>query len=623
MNKKLLTLTLIYLLIIPSLAQASLSLEEKIALEADYILACQFISAGHPANGAINDVYTPDTPPDYVVPRENGMAILGLLKAYETLGDNLYLERANLSMDYLVNVQESDGSWRDEYDYRTPPGLLSKSPTQPAEVMMAMYILGYRDDRYQSMKRAAEFLFECQAHGYQGLIAGGKDAEGNFHTWNWITDNSYGYWALIAARGWALVKGDIAFAQTCQQAAAQVLAGINTYFYKTPDWWTVVDGSGNSFYFDGQTGYISWMNFAPQFLDLPANGVGNPAVGDWIRDHLRQANGGCVWGDRFPTQEYPGISFQSAFCWFDLGQNTYAQDAITWAENSGLWQLLPDQHGIAGGWVDWVLVSDPSQHAAEWERYIDTSFYSIAAWLGGYDFTVFDNDPPVLAPIGNKYGYVNEQISFQISATDPENDTLRYRAIGLPGGAAFNENTRTFSWVPTSTQTVIVRFEVSDGFLIDSEDVTINVTRRTCFVKGTPVLMADGLFKPIEEVKIGDRVLSFEEKTLSFKKGRVTKLFEHSADSYLIVNGNIKVTENHLLYSDGKWIEIGKLKVGGMLLNSKGKPEVIVSIRKVEDKAAVYNLEVSNLHTYIAAGVVVHNRKVILPAEAYSGQDGP
>ncbi len=598
-----------------------LELNEKIKLEADYILSCQYLNPGDPAHGAINDVYAPDVPPDYVVPRENGMAILGLLKAYEVLGDSLYLQRANLSMDYLVSAQEDDGSWRDEYDYRTPPGLLSKSPTQPAEVMIAMFMLGYRDARYDSMKAAAQYLLECQIHGYQGLIVGGKDAEGNFYDWNWITDNSYAYWAFLVARSWAMVKGENVFAQQCEQAAIAVLNGINLYFYNNPDWWTVVDQTGYGFYHDfGVNGRISWMNVAPQFLDLPATGVGSVLVGEWIHSNLQQQNGGCIWGGAFPEQEYPGISFQSSFCWFDLEQNNYADAAVNWTETSSLWQLVPDEHGISGGWVDWININNPNQRAGSWERYIDTSFYSIASWLGGYDFRILDNLPPILTPIGNKSVYVGDLLIFQINATDPEGRPLTYSATNLPSGASFNAETRIFSWTPISVGTFVVRFEVSDGYLIDYENVTITVSRRGggCFLAGTPILLADGSQKPIEEIKVGDIVMAYDEGSAKLTPDKVSEVFSHPKENtYLIINNELRVTPIHPVLSKGEWRPIGELAMGDTLTSADGKNVTISSIVKVNEENNIYNFEVERYHTYVAGGYIVHNRKLNVMAVQY------
>jgi intein/homing endonuclease len=120
--------------------------------------------------------------------------------------------------------------------------------------------------------------------------------------------------------------------------------------------------------------------------------------------------------------------------------------------------------------------------------------------------------------------------------------------------------------------------------------------------------MADGQKKPIESVKVGDEVLAFDEKTKTLKKDKVKEFFQHDAVEYLVVNGTLKVTSNHPVYSEGKWVEIGTLKIGDKLLNSDGTPNPIVSMKKIQANVKVFNLEVNPYHTYIANGIVVHNK---------------
>ena len=72
----------------------------------------------------------------------------------------------------------------------------------------------------------------------------------------------------------------------------------------------------------------------------------------------------------------------------------------------------------------------------------------------------------------------NSALSFTVSASDPDNDTLTYSASGLPKGATFNASTKTFSWTPSYTQSgnYQVTFTVSDGQLTASQTVGIGVT---------------------------------------------------------------------------------------------------------------------------------------------------
>lgn len=91
------------------------------------------------------------------------------------------------------------------------------------------------------------------------------------------------------------------------------------------------------------------------------------------------------------------------------------------------------------------------------------------------------NNPPELSPIGNKTVSEGELLEFSLSATDPDNQQLAYSVSGLPQGAYFNANTGIFSWLPNYNQqgSYALHFEVSDGELSDSEDITITVNNST------------------------------------------------------------------------------------------------------------------------------------------------
>jgi hypothetical protein len=121
--------------------------------------------------------------------------------------------------------------------------------------------------------------------------------------------------------------------------------------------------------------------------------------------------------------------------------------------------------------------------------------------------------------------------------------------------------------------------------------------------------MADGSLKPIEEINAGDWVLSFDTETKAFVRDKVKKTSRHEAEKYLIINSHLKVTPNHQFYSNGKWIEIGNLKIGDILLNSQGKAERIFAIKEAKEKVAVFDIEVNFTHNYFAAGFLVHNKR--------------
>jgi hypothetical protein len=86
----------------------------------------------------------------------------------------------------------------------------------------------------------------------------------------------------------------------------------------------------------------------------------------------------------------------------------------------------------------------------------------------------------------------------------------------------------------------------------------------TCFVAGTPIKLANGQTKAIEEIQIGDSVKSFDEEKQEFVNGKVTKIFKKQALSHLQItlsNGElIEVTEEHPFYTSTGWIAAKELK---------------------------------------------------------------
>ncbi len=89
------------------------------------------------------------------------------------------------------------------------------------------------------------------------------------------------------------------------------------------------------------------------------------------------------------------------------------------------------------------------------------------------------NQPPVLGSVGNKSVYTEDSLTFIVSATDPDGDTITYSAAGLPSGATFANH--TFSWTPSNSQagSYDVTFTASDSQTQDSETITITVTADT------------------------------------------------------------------------------------------------------------------------------------------------
>jgi RHS repeat-associated protein len=146
-----------------------------------------------------------------------------------------------------------------------------------------------------------------------------------------------------------------------------------------------------------------------------------------------------------------------------------------------------------------------------------------------------------------------------------------------------------------------------------------------CFAAGTQVTMADGSEKPIERIRVGEKVLAFDEATGRVAPAAVTRVFVHAdwkdREATVLVNGRLRATGNHPFFVNGGWRRADQIRPGDLLrrLTPSGHDpgaapttvsESTVSAAPLAGVETVYNLEVAGFHTYFAEGVLVHNRKL-------------
>ncbi|MDD3587695.1 MAG: Hint domain-containing protein [Thermoguttaceae bacterium] len=146
-----------------------------------------------------------------------------------------------------------------------------------------------------------------------------------------------------------------------------------------------------------------------------------------------------------------------------------------------------------------------------------------------------------------------------------------------------------------------------------------------CFVAGTPILMADGTSKPIEEIRPGDMVLSVDhndpEKDTP-KPARVTRFFDNGLKSVVKLTFEnqktgeqfeVVCTPSHRYYVVGKcWTTAENLQPGDPCQSANDEPITILSRSNLDDPQHVYNFEVNEKHTYFVGkdqitSLLVHN----------------
>ena len=186
--------------------------------------------------------------------------------------------------------------------------------------------------------------------------------------------------------------------------------------------------------------------------------------------------------------------------------------------------------------------------------------------------------------------------------------------------------------------------EDSDTYIINGSTAFHSVVSHNspCFVAGTPILMADGSHLNIEDVKIGDKILSFDFKNNDSKIGQVLNIFSRKVNKivkYEFSNGGtLKATLDHPLYAlDKGWSSysetlsnnlysleesVKKIEVGD-IIKFYDSTSTITQMQVLDGDFTVYNLsEIEKYHNYYANNVLVHNRTCFVKGTLIEMADG-
>lgn len=227
-----------------------------------------------------------------------------------------------------------------------------------------------------------------------------------------------------------------------------------------------------------------------------------------------------------------------------------------------------------------------------------------------------------------------EKNQFPPTAVNFTSNNVSYTQISCGQGTIMYDNTIVYDngWTnqayrsvdfggsENNEQNVDKRF--GDWFYVHADVVKIGeIAQGGCFVAGTMVLMSDGSMKAIEKVVRGDEVLTYDEGTKQYDKGRVLGTIIHHTSRIsrltFASGATVDLTPGHPIYTKEGWKSLKEgdgfamLKLGNMGLSINGEYDEIVLIEyyTTETPIEVYNLTIEGEHNYFVgeASVLCHN----------------
>lgn len=161
---------------------------------------------------------------------------------------------------------------------------------------------------------------------------------------------------------------------------------------------------------------------------------------------------------------------------------------------------------------------------------------------------------------------------------------------------------------------------------LDGQNSEINgatVYSRSCFPAGTEILLADRSTKMIEEVAVGDLVMSFDGSNRV--PARVEELESPMRDHFCVLSfadgSAVRLTREHPLYTKNGWrslspestveenaqLLVGKLEKGDEVMTASGEFRTLMDISFVYGEVQTYNIKNRHDNFYVN-GFLAHTK---------------
>jgi len=153
-----------------------------------------------------------------------------------------------------------------------------------------------------------------------------------------------------------------------------------------------------------------------------------------------------------------------------------------------------------------------------------------------------------------------------------------------------------------------------------------------CFLKGTKITLPDFSQKNIEDLCVGEMILTYQINGLSnlkkdkkheimnwsqgtmegtLNQSKIRNMWVNPTDRYLVINDKLRITNLHIIHvkrdNEYKFLPAEKAQIGDLLFTDKGEYEPITDIKQVNERTEVYNIGLHKHRTYFADNYLVHH----------------
>ena len=164
----------------------------------------------------------------------------------------------------------------------------------------------------------------------------------------------------------------------------------------------------------------------------------------------------------------------------------------------------------------------------------------------------------------------------------------------------------------------VTRAVVNGETITLTQDSTLYISECDCLLKGTIITMADGSFKEISTIKVGDKVLSINPETGEQEEDEVVysdgteKKYADSYDLWEFSNNyTVRTAHHHRFYNVERqaFVYMDEFNVGEHTIDEKGNQIALQKHTNLVRQARHFTIATKNWNNYFANGLLCGNRK--------------
>ena len=276
-----------------------------------------------------------------------------------------------------------------------------------------------------------------------------------------------------------------------------------------------------------------------------------------------------------------------------------------------------------------IYIFNPNISGSGSTNYIVPDNQSVSASSGYYNWTIGEVGLPLGVGQGAVYkiriddvdSTLSDKSDDYFSIVEPEKSIT---VLSPNGGETLSEGSEyTIKWgasgLPNDAKVYITLFRTGDANMSIVSNLpatqreyvwkvtTANDWGYPCFGKGTKVLMESGTYKNIENISLGEYVVSFGLQKKKFENSKVVEIIQRE-DSVIIINQKLKIVPDQMIYVNGEFKIAKDVKIGDSLLDEKGETVKVYSVKQnLEKKIETYDFVLEGFQNFFAEGYLVHS----------------